>query len=602
MRKYIITFSIFILTHIMYGQTSSNPVIIQLTPSDNAIAPGQQSSIVATFKVPKWIWLGAAPGDARTPPGTSIKAVSMTGFSFEDALYPESFEEWVPAKLGKTKVYKELVEIVLPFSVDSSTPEGTYTLKYKVNYTPGYNAGRLATHSNEVYTVNVNVKNGAAAGTIPSPKNGTVSDDFYVRPKSFDHIPRPFKFMFRPLNEEGILAKGLHGVWLDKGDHGKNARLMPFPFANTTNISGSSVGMGVSFLNATKEGTMTGMITMSGYANNLIGGAFGVVAISCPGAYHNYQFSGFIGGEGFRDISLDYENLTIANSFLGIDLSVASNNEPRSRFHGIGALTQLEDETAYEREDLDGILDLYVLPIQNLRIGVGVSYNDTNIGESFADLSSEEQIPFLQNTNLVDDLIGLDGSSNFGLRFNLVYDHRDQEFVPSRGFYAKMTLSRHSLSDLTSADLPDSYTGLNIDMRQYFSGPSQKLVVLMRGGLDLKSESDIPFYYQSTIGGSNSVRAYDFDRFVGQHSAFASAEMRYTFFTIPVLGYPMSIEMGAFLDVGQVFGDGVSLGDELNVDPGISMRMINKPNVGVIFNYAVGADGGYFSGGIGLPF
>ena len=172
-----------------------------------------------------------------------------------------------------------------------------------------------------------------------------------------------------------------------------------------------------------------------------------------------------------------------------------------------------------------------------------------------------------------------------------------------------MTVSRQSLSDLESVELSTSFYGLNLDMRQYFSGPSQKLVVLMRGSLDLKSESDIPFYYLSSLGGPNSVRAYDSNRYLGQHSAFASAEMRYTFFTIPVLGYPMSIEMGAFVDAGQVFGDGVSLAssnaagvNSLNVDPGVTMRMINKPNVGLVLNYAYGSDGGYFSGGIGLPF
>ena len=139
-------------------------------------------------------------------------------------------------------------------------------------------------------------------------------------------------------------------------------------------------------------------------------------------------------------------------------------------------------------------------------------------------------------------------------------------------------------------------------MRQYFSGPSQKFIVLMRGGLSLKSESDIPFNFLSSIGGPNSIRAYDFERFKGQHSAFGSLEMRYTFCTIPVLGYPMSIEMGAFLDVGQVFGDGEQFGDELNLDPGFSIRMINKPNVGLVINYGFGQDGGYLTGGIGLPF
>ena len=124
----------------------------------------------------------------------------------------------------------------------------------------------------------------------------------------------------------------------------------------------------------------------------------------------------------------------------------------------------------------------------------------------------------------------------------------------------------------------------------------------MRGALDLKSESNIPFYMLSSLGGLNTLRAYDTQRWLGQHSVFASGEMRYTLFKIPVLGYPMDIEMGAFLDIGQVFNDSDELGDDLNVDPGITVRMINKPNVGLIFNYAFGEDGGYFTGGIGLPF
>ena len=604
MKQVYSTLILVLLAHMMiYAQTSSNPVIIELKPADQAVSPGQSSSIVATFKVPKWIWLGASGKDARTPPGTSIKGIGKAGISFEDAQYPEAYEEWVPAKLGKTKVYKELLEVVIPFNVDASVSEGVHTLEFKLSYTPGYNAGRLATHSNEIYTVDINVRNGASAGAIPTPRNGTVSDDFYVRPKSYDHIPKLFQFMFNPLNEDKGLAKALHKIWLDKPGHGKSVRMMPFPFLNTTNITGSSAGLGVSFLNATKEGTMTGMFTMSGYSNNLIGSAFGVQAISCPGAYHNYQFAAFFGGEGFRNISLEYENFTYANSSFGVDMSFTSSNEPRTRFHGIGAFSMEEDETAYEREVLSSVYDLYLLPMQNWRFGIGLSYDDTNVGASFEDLLVEEEgVQLLENTDLAEGLVGLSGATNFGLRLNVIYDHRDQEFTPSRGFYTKMTVSRQSLSNLENDDFSDSYYGLNLDMRQYFSGPSQKLVVLMRGGLDLKSESDIPFYYLSSLGGPNSVRAYDFNRYLGQHSAFASAEMRYTFFTIPVLGYPMSIEMGAFLDVGQVFGDGVALGDELNVDPGITMRMINKPNVGLVFNYAVGSDGGYFSGGIGLPF
>ena len=602
MKKYLTL--IFILLQIAntFGQTSSKPVVIELKTSDQNVAPGQKSSVIATFKVPKWIWLGASAEDARTPPGTSIKPSSVSGFNFEDAIFPEPFEEWVPAKLGKTKVYKELVEIVIPFTVDNTVKEGSYDVKFKINYTPGYNAGRMATHTNEEYTVKINVKKGAKSSTIPLPKNGSVPDDFQVKAKTFDDIPSAFKFMFNPLNEEKGITKALHKIWLDKSGHGKTVRFMPFPSFTTTNTTGTSIGMGASFMNATKEGTMTGMFSMSAYVNDLIGVAYGVQAISCPGAYHNYQFSAYFGSESFRNVTLHYENFTLSNSSLGIDVDIESSNEPRSRFYGLGPISTEEQETAYRQVKLKGILDVYSLHMQNLRLGLGVSYHDYDAEESFADIVTDEGIQFLQNSALSEGLIGFEGGSTVGVRFNAIYDHRDQEFSPSKGTFAKMTISRNSISDIETEDLPSSYYGLDLDMRQYFSGPSQKLVVLMRGALELKSESDLPFYQLSSLGGINTSRAYDADRYLGQHSVFASAEMRYTFFTIPVLGYPMSIEMGAFLDVGQVFGGDFSAGDDLNVDPGVSMRMINKPNVGVVLNYAYGSDGAYLSGGIGLPF
>jgi len=602
MKKYLIFVFVIFGLHSLLAQTVKNPVLVEFVSSDVAVAPGQKSSVTAIFKVPKWIWLGAEPDEARTPPGTSISPVSKDGFVFESPLYPEPYVEWVPAKLGKTKVYKEVVEIVVPFVVDKSVEEGEYELVFKVNYTPGYNAGRMATHTNEEYRVNVTVDKSAKPKKIPSPRNGNVADDFVVEPKTYDSVPSALKFMFKPFSEDFALTKALHKMWLDQPGHGKSVRFMPFPTFATTNTRGTSLGMGGSVMNSTKEGTMTGMFSMTASVNNLIGFSYGLEAISCPGAYHNYQFSAYFGSESFRDVSLDYENFTLFNSNLGIDLTLGSLNEPRSRFFGVGPLAIEDQQTVYRKIKLESILDIYSLSIQSLRLGVGVSYHDFEVDESFAKMVSEENVPFLQNSPLVDGLVGLEGSSTFGIRFNAIYDHRDQEFTPSKGLYAKMTISRNSISSNGSKDLPTSFYGLDIDMRQYFSGPSQKLVVLMRGALELKSEEDLPFYQLSSLGGINSSRAYDMERYKGQHSAFASAEMRYTLFTIPVLGYPMSIEMGAFVDVAQVFGNNSNFGDELNVDPGMTMRMINKPNVGVVINYAYGSDGGYLSGGIGLPF
>jgi len=70
------------------------------------------------------------------------------------------------------------------------------------------------------------------------------------------------------------------------------------------------------------------------------------------------------------------------------------------------------------------------------------------------------------------------------------------------------------------------------------------------------------------------------------------------------MGFPMAMVMGTFLDAGQVFNDENSLdfSRQFNWAPGMSIRMVNYPNVGYTVNFSKGKDGFYTSGGISLPF
>ena len=595
-------FSLFILAQFSSAQTIENPIAITLMTDAKSVSPEHPSYIIVQFKIPQGMWMGPEPYEARTPPGTKIMPVEMPGFTFQEAIYPESLQEWVPAKLGKTKVFKEVLNVVVPYSVDKSVATGNHELIFKITYTPSYSAGKLSTHVKEKYSIDIDVANTSQQVSIPTPSMEPVSEDFKVQPKDYEDISKVFRFLFKPWNEESGFVKALHTLWQDPEGHGKTVRIMPFPTSFTTNITGSSVGMGAALFNSTREGTMTGSISVTASSNDLIGGGFGVTAISCPGAYHNYQFGAFFGGESYRDISLKYENYTVADSKFGYNFSFRSVEEPRQRFNGLGNASLEADETAYRQTLLHTGLDVYSVSIQNFRFGLGVSYDDYDVGTSFEKIREVEGIDFLQNSMLSEGLLGLDGSSRFGVKANFIYDHKDQEFTPAKGLFAKLSLSQNSLSNTDDTRIANNYFGVDLDVRQYFSGPSQKLVGLLRGGLQLKSKTDLPFYMLSSLGGPDSMRAYDFERFLGKNSFFTSAEIRYSLLKLQVLGYPMDMEMGAFLDVGQIFGDNVSIGDDLKVDPGLSLRFINKPNIGLVLTYANGDDGGYFTGGIGLPF
>ena len=160
-------FSMVLLSKSSMAQTVENPVVINLMTGSETVSSETPSYIQVQLKLPKGIWLGAKSGEGRTPPPTKVTIKDIPGFTFEKPNYPESIEEWVPAKLGKTKVYKEEVNVIIPFSVNKSVTNGEYDLTVYLTYTPGYNAGRLSTHHKEPYS--------CLLYTSPSPRDRTRS-------------------------------------------------------------------------------------------------------------------------------------------------------------------------------------------------------------------------------------------------------------------------------------------------------------------------------------------------------------------------------------------------------------------------------------------
>ena len=113
------------------GQTMEHPVEITVTPATSTVAPGAESAIIVSFKIPKGVWLGAEGSAARTPPATIIKMKPNSMFTYGDPQFPEPYTEGVPVKLGVTKVYKEMLQVVVPFTVNSSASDGDYPVELK---------------------------------------------------------------------------------------------------------------------------------------------------------------------------------------------------------------------------------------------------------------------------------------------------------------------------------------------------------------------------------------------------------------------------------------------------------------------------------------
>lgn len=594
---------LFLLVLLMAQPTVKLPVEIEIDPTKAIIAPGQKSALIITFRIPNGMWLGAKPEEARTPAGTRIKMEADPIFDFGEPEFPEASVEGVPVHVGVTRVYKGQIQVVVPFKADEQSKAGTYKLTAFLTYTPGFNAGKITTHVDEPYPIDITIDPTLALepATIPKPKQEPVPGDYQVQPKVLANLSGIMKVMMNSHPEGTAFTKFLHAIFLDPPNHGKNIRHVTYPYFVNTIQEGQSIGVGMAVLNATREGVMTGAITPLLYDNEYNGLTFGMDMVTCPAAYHNLQVKTRYAGDDFYNLFMHYENLNLGpNDRFGVEVITNAGLDKRFRFYGIGPNTVEDDITVYGNEELSAVMDFYTMPIEKLRFGLGFIFRRADIREGNNTLF-EDNIPFTLGNDRFTDLPGINGATTAGGQFNLVYDGRNQEFNPTKGLYAKFTASYKRITDDKGIEMDDDYGQFNIELRQYFSSLDQKINLLIRNHWTFSTSEQIPFFELASLGGPRSLRAFDKGRFSGQHAFFASMEMRYIVMKTTVMGFPMALQMGAFLDIGQVFGkDGFE--GKFNLNPGVSIRFVNYPNVGYVFNIAHGQDGINASGKITLPF
>ena len=596
------------ISSLNYSQTAEKPVVISLKPLNSTNGAGQKSALIIEFQIPKGYWLGSNNPSTRNPTATEIEIESIDKFKFEQPQFPNASIAGVPVHKGYTQIFKEKITVIIPFSTSNNLPEGKYKVTAKVTYTPGLNAGQLITHIKEEYSTSVEIRNNSPElkTEIPSPSVSKVSSDFFVKEEKVE-IPEPWNTILYRWKEETSIPEFLHWVWIDPEKHGKHIQTAIAPFIGNTQNNGLTVGAGISLLNLTPEGIMTGLFQLRLYHNENVGNTAALELVSCPAAYFNYWLSAEISSGGRnKQFHFHNENFTIGkNDRIGYEIQTDIFQDPRARFYGMGAGTRDIDESNYEHSEIGTTLDLYWMAADHLRIGVGGKYRSVAINKGIVRLhtlmpfTTEETGPGGKFANVP----GIKGATIVGERINVIYDQRNSEFLPTDGFYGKVTGEFDQVTEqvITSSNSLTQYGRFTGDFRQYFSTVDQKFTFLMRNIWIITTSQDIPFFEQATIGGDYSNRGFDAGRFYGQNSVFASMELRYQAFNMNLLGTPWTVELAPFLDAATIFNnDGIN--GRVNVNPGMSMRMLNKPNVGMVGNIAWGQDGIILTGGVQLPF
>jgi hypothetical protein len=164
------------------------------------------------------------------------------------------------------------------------------------------------------------------------------------------------------------------------------------------------------------------------------------------------------------------------------------------------------------------------------------------------------------------------------------WDTRDSAKIATAGVFAAGTVWRYSALD----DEAPTFTRFAADVRAFRALDSSGRHVLAGNVIAAADRTPgaqpIPFYLQSWLGGSHSLRNFSNYRLRGESLVNVSVEHRWH--------VQRFIEIAPFFDIGAVSSTGRSLSDgPLYKAGGIGIRVRNDSRVFVRFDYAYGDEG-----------
>jgi hypothetical protein len=259
------------------------------------------------------------------------------------------------------------------------------------------------------------------------------------------------------------------------------------------------------------------------------------------------------------------------------------------RFFGLGPDSKLSDETSNTRVRAD----LWYRRGWNLspyfNIGPKIEYA--------RDVVQSQTAPgFLSSTAVFPDAPGMSGGAILAESIDFRYDTRQNRDYSAHGQYADFEIG--PVQGIVNGD---SHWQATLEAKTLFEETER-----LTGGARLYwryvTSPNVPFYYQSSLGGSFLMRGLIDDRFIDQGAWTAEFEQRIRLFQTHIYGVTADWRVDPFVAVGQVFHPGTGLFSRVRVAEGLGFRAWVRPNVLGRVDMAYAREGVNFYVEIGYPF
>jgi hypothetical protein len=270
----------------------------------------------------------------------------------------------------------------------------------------------------------------------------------------------------------------------------------------------------------------------------------------------------------------------LARGRVELGVKAAYRHYPQEDFYGFGSSSRLEDRVSFLYESTDVQGRAIVRPRRWLEIGGRTGVLNPRIGPG-----KDGRYPSVED--------GFTGSATPGLERHPAYryaeafgavDTRDQDGNPRAGGFYGVSFRRYE----GRGGLEQGFHVLDADLQQFIPIFDKKRVIALRGRVIStvgENGGEVPFYFQPTLGGSDSLRSYPDYRFRDRNIISLNAEYRWEAFT--------GMDMALFSDWGKVAArhGNVDLGS-LKRAYGVGFRFNTYKTVFCRFDVAAGGGEG----------
>jgi surface antigen Omp85-like protein len=326
--------------------------------------------------------------------------------------------------------------------------------------------------------------------------------------------------------------------------------------------------------------------------NQYIGETFSLNYYGYPSDTETYHAVASYATKIERDFDLSYKNIAAGGGRYIVAAEVQWFKNAFRRFFGLGNSAPESDETNYTSREAVVQLTAGINLTSDFALLWTERYHDVRVQQGAVSSLPQTSVVF-------PNLTGIDGAQIVGHKLSLRYDTRDKQLIPTQGSY--VNISAEFNQNLKHQE-ENQWWRFAFDARQLVPhGPG--LVFVARASMDSISGPGVPFYEEPTLGGETTLRAFGQGRFIDENAFLVNFEERIPVLEKRIFDHPLNLEAAPFVDIGRVYDTfGTKAFTDLQVNPGVGLRMLARPNVVGRLDIGYGRDGTNVFVGLDYPF